>query len=779
VVQIAMSRRKVTVVALFLLSACGGEPPPAVPQPDHEDLPRVLARVEAILHHIRAELGADAVGDDPVAVLGAKGFRLRAANECSYAEKIIGPTTEEQRAAAYAFHTLFTPYVVTDAGVLLMGAVPDDREDLDAHLIHGLVEGELARRFDLGAFRRAPATVEEVQVRTAAFDALVRHVGRKVARRAEIEPAYGRATRILIRGIGPDEVDDGMSYWIYAALANERFCRAAADRYVTRLVERQSLDEAGARLFARPPATWGTLFAPDGRPVETPGRDIRKAVRHALAKELVCGLATTPIVPPQVEALLFLTEAEKRTAAADAFLHGFAFSAKGTEEEIADSVRVRILVAAHPEGAEAIVSGWTDTIRRIDDRWKSAVDPLDPLRSVRSREVDGGLLFERTLDGGYWSRWERPEQVLLREGAVVVEVRCDRLWELDTDAEALGRRIRAAIRRTGTEPDQPDIDTLRALTEDPDRDVRRAAYRELIRRGLLTAKRRAIAAADPFWEIRWLAVLDRIRDESVKKDERAKLLVPLLADPDPRVRMRACRRSDDLVPGGHAIPWSALKPLLSDASAAVRAAAYPCFRYYRMPYAVRDGSLTVEEFRFRDLEEGEGPPPEVEAALLAGVRDPDAEVRMHALTDLEALGPHHPKLAGLIRRALTDDVRTVREVTLYSLSFDLPVPDGLVDVIEPFLDDEDEMVRENAIGALGRAGPLPESTLARLVDLTTDEDPAIRTEAAEALGDHGVKSEAVVAALMRGIEDEVKEVRMKSRMALRELGIKPPKPRKR
>jgi HEAT repeat protein len=671
-------------------------------------------------------------------------------------------------------------------------------------LIHGLVQAELVKGLDFGAFRAGPRTLEDALVRNAALEALTRHVGRRIAARANVQKAYVQFTRGPIRRADPAEVDNGHFHRVYVGTVGEDFLRDAADRYVAPLIDRHGWTGAAKRVFERPPTTIGTLLDPDGRTILTPRVEVGETVRACLADEAICD-PVQPMFRPQLEALLLFADPEKRRAALEAWVTGFGLAAETPTKFGSRSAYVRLIVATDPAGAEAILDARVESVRSLDGRWERSASAPSPLASVRSSVLPQGLLFERVIDGGD-NFWDRPRQLLFREDDVVVEINIADPASVDTDAPSLARRVRAALRSVGGAPPTPDAigsdspterwravrmlgrrdslgwdgrQMLEAAAEDADLDVRRAAFLALARRGILSYALRNRAGKDASWELRWLSVVDRTRDTTWSEEDRAKRLLPLLADPDPRVRVRACRRAEALVYFGKAIPWTRLRTLLSDKDDGVRATAFGCLTEFRMPSAVRGGAVAPDAFPIEDVADDEGPPLEVAAAILAGLADPAGEVRCRAAGVLEGLGPLSPDVEGAFCRALADRLPSVRQAALDSLAdLEPPLPD-LVEIVAPFLDDEDEGIRVGAIRALIRFEPLPDDLSARILGFMDDEDEWVRSTAADALGELGVASDEVVAALRRGLKDKGKHVRDDCRDALRELGIESPVPKRR
>ncbi|MEN8151986.1 MAG: HEAT repeat domain-containing protein [Planctomycetota bacterium] len=716
------------VAAVLLLAAsCGGEPPP----PPHEETPRLMARLDALLPHLSAELEDFEIGDDSVVVLESKEFSLRAAAECSYAEKVFGPSTEEEQGGGWLFAQLFSIPVITDEGVMLLAGLTSDDGLLTARLIHGLVQVHLCRDHDLGAFRSGPGTLEEALARHAALEAFTRRIGRRIAERAGVTKDYRHFDRGPTPEFGPDEIESGWEQSVLVALAGDRHVRDTAEVFATRSIDLHGLAGAIERLFAHPPTTVGSLRDPDGRPVETPRSEIGRAVQARLADGMICD-PVSPFFRPQLEMLLLFAEPGEKRAALDAWVSGFALSGQRSRR----AIKVRLFVGQDPEGAEDLLRARVESIRRLDDRWKAASDPIRRLDSARFSVVPGGTLFERVVDHGSIA-WKRPQQLLFRQGDVVVEILIGDPGAVDTDAHEVARRVRAA------------------LSGDPEDDTDRAA-----------------------WVLRWKTAADRARDDSIDETDRAKGLLPLLTDPDARVRVRACRRIEDLDYGGDVIPWTSLRPMLSEEDTGIRAAAFRCLDQYRMPGAVRDAKVRPEQFPLSDLREGEGPPREVTAAILAGLEDQDGEVRLRAAGALHALGPLAPEVAEAYRRALTDEVSSVRLAALDSLRELKPPHPDLVDLVAPYLEAEEATKRVSAIQALSRSAKQHPNAPGWFLAPLDDDDPWVRRTAADALGELGDDSQLILGALMDRLEDENKEVRNACREALKELGVRPPKPKK-
>lgn len=216
-------RSRIATLLLLVTASCGGDPPP-----EHEAMPRVRARIEALLPHLRAELGEDAIRDIPVTVLDGKDLGPRVADECSYPERVFGPLTREQRAGGFLLAALFSSVLVTDDGGVLLVYNSTEGVWFDACLIHGLVKAELVKGRDLAGFRSGPGSYEDALVRNAALEALTRISGRRIAARAGVRDTYTWFDRGPIRHPAPEEVTTGLFHSVYVGAVGDAYLRRAA-----------------------------------------------------------------------------------------------------------------------------------------------------------------------------------------------------------------------------------------------------------------------------------------------------------------------------------------------------------------------------------------------------------------------------------------------------------------------------------------------------------------------------------------------------------------------
>jgi HEAT repeat protein len=153
--------------------------------------------------------------------------------------------------------------------------------------------------------------------------------------------------------------------------------------------------------------------------------------------------------------------------------------------------------------------------------------------------------------------------------------------------------------------------------------------------------------------------------------------------------------------------------------------------------------------------------PELRAALLSGVRDPEPAVRARAAEGLA----HYPAVETL--RALIPLLRSegpVRDAAAFSMhNWDIP---GVSKALAQFLDGKDGNLRQYAARALIKT-PVP-STFNSLLTMLRDTDPTLRSDAAAALG--ALNSKRALRALRKAESVETDEVARHSiRAALRKL----------
>jgi HEAT repeat protein len=212
------------------------------------------------------------------------------------------------------------------------------------------------------------------------------------------------------------------------------------------------------------------------------------------------------------------------------------------------------------------------------------------------------------------------------------------------------------------------------------------------------------ALHDPsFWHAH--AALDTLRQRRPAPADVGPALTAALHDSEPRVRRRAVRAIELLLPPAEAV--TPLRQMLDDSAWDVRRA----------------------------------------AVQVLGRLGQDAAIALHELT-------------GLLRDAVSG-VRAAAAEALGRLADALPlggeheVVDGLLDHVQ----DADDVVREAVVQALLRLPVAPERLLPGYIEALHDPLPAVRILAAEALGRAGANDPSVEAALLAALRDPNRAVR--------------------
>jgi HEAT repeat protein/beta-lactamase regulating signal transducer with metallopeptidase domain len=154
--------------------------------------------------------------------------------------------------------------------------------------------------------------------------------------------------------------------------------------------------------------------------------------------------------------------------------------------------------------------------------------------------------------------------------------------------------------------------------------------------------------------------------------------------------------------------------------------------------------------------------PRTVAALVAALKDSDAEVQEAALTALAQLGS--PEAFEPLVQALRHQSPEIRERAAMGLA-QLHDPRAAAALTQA-LKDENASVREKAVFGLGQLGDA--SSGAALAQALKDSDASVREQAAFALGQLG--SKAHVDALVLALKDESADVREKAVFALGQIG---------
>jgi cellulose synthase operon protein C len=280
-----------------------------------------------------------------------------------------------------------------------------------------------------------------------------------------------------------------------------------------------------------------------------------------------------------------------------------------------------------------------------------------------------------------------------------------------------------------------------------------------------------------------LSLLPPVRDP-----EHVARIIPLLADPQPRVRAAAAEAlsrspdqpslaalteelgrdtvSPEVVRAAGAlgsVACGALTPLLRDQSPAVRAAAADALARCADPAVAEHVTRALEEedvpaarrslLRSLACTAGSAAVPVLRAALT----DPDAETRMVAIESLGATASVDaiPSLEGALAGEPGEVLAAIRALG------ELQDPEVLP-LIEPFLASDDLEERRTVVASLGRlAGTVGVATLVALAD---DPDPWIRGRAVRMLAERGGEARATLEGMAAGDPDP--RVRAEARRSL-------------
>jgi HEAT repeat protein len=229
----------------------------------------------------------------------------------------------------------------------------------------------------------------------------------------------------------------------------------------------------------------------------------------------------------------------------------------------------------------------------------------------------------------------------------------------------------------------------------------------------------------------------------------ADLLADLLHDSDEGVRCQAAEALGQV--GGSP---ELLEPLLTDASAAVRAAAARGVK----SLGKRAAACTP--------------------TLIKLLQDQDETVRTAASEAVTAAGPLDDEATQTLVAGLSSPDNVVRAQTAEALgSVDAPAESAAPPLVEALSDDND-VVRAKAVEALAKIGEAAANVaVPSLVRALNDRDSWVSALAAEALGEMGAGREAV-RGLVRALSHVNPHVRAKSAEALGKLGPSAALPRK-
>ena len=156
--------------------------------------------------------------------------------------------------------------------------------------------------------------------------------------------------------------------------------------------------------------------------------------------------------------------------------------------------------------------------------------------------------------------------------------------------------------------------------------------------------------------------------------------------------------------------------------------------------------------------------------LIAGLADPDLEVRVASLAAIGFLGARAGEAVPAVRAMRRDGSAEVRLQVLEILAHSAPRDDALLVDLNALLDDPDAMVQGRAIDTIRSLGPAGRRALPRVIGLASSPDPAVRLSAALFIESHGQSAAEAVPALAALLSDPVPKLRTTAAQALGKLG---------
>jgi len=286
-------------------------------------------------------------------------------------------------------------------------------------------------------------------------------------------------------------------------------------------------------------------------------------------------------------------------------------------------------------------------------------------------------------------------------------------------------------------------DLVRHL-DDPNEHVRAVAVAALGRlRATASLPRLARLAADPSDLVR-LSVAEALGDV-VGSGPQGAARPPQVRGQGRVSRLIRGRRVEEAVIDPVAVAVPALRAVLGDASAAVRAAA-----------AASLGRM--------------GPAAGVIPDLVGLLADADETVRGQAAEALGQVGVGDPATVPALAGLLEDPSPAIRAAAAKALGALGTAGAAAVPALVPLLQDRDEGVRETAAAAVGRMGTLPDSAAETLTEGLASDDNVVRARTAEALGAIGEAAADTAPALVEAMDDDNDRVRAKAVEALGKIG---------
>jgi HEAT repeat protein len=156
--------------------------------------------------------------------------------------------------------------------------------------------------------------------------------------------------------------------------------------------------------------------------------------------------------------------------------------------------------------------------------------------------------------------------------------------------------------------------------------------------------------------------------------------------------------------------------------------------------------------------------------LIAGLADPDLDVRVGFLTAIGFLGPRAGEAVPTVRAMRQDGSAEVRLHVIEILAHSAPKDDVLLGDLMPLLDDPDARVQRRAIDTIRSLGPMGRKALPHVIGLATSKDQEVRLSAAEFIDSQGQGAMEAVPVLTALLSDPLPKLRMIAAQALGKLG---------
>jgi HEAT repeat protein len=156
--------------------------------------------------------------------------------------------------------------------------------------------------------------------------------------------------------------------------------------------------------------------------------------------------------------------------------------------------------------------------------------------------------------------------------------------------------------------------------------------------------------------------------------------------------------------------------------------------------------------------------------LMAGLGDPDADVKLAFLTAIGSLGPRASECAPAVRAMLQDKSAEIRGQAIQVLSRSAARDDRLLDDLIPLVNDSDARVQRRSIETIRSFGPPGRKALATVIGKLNSANPEVRLAAAEMIGSHGQAAAEAVPALTLLLDDPSPKIRTIAAQTLGKMG---------